>query len=171
MPGNWPPPTPKSRMFRIKFIVVDRTRAAFLREGEDLYLDRLKRYARTEWICVKPAKILKGRGEDTILRQEGAAILEKVAPRDWVIALDREGQALDSPGLARWLEEVSARAGGGPLCFVVGGPLGLSGDVLDRAQGSLSLSRLTLTHEMSRLLLLEQIYRAFTISRGEKYHK
>ena len=91
-------------------------------------------------------------------------------PQDYVIALDRSGKAYSSRGLATWLDDISIHVGGW-VSFVIGGPLGLSPDILKRAQGVFSLSRLTLTHEMSRLVLLEQLYRAMTILKGEKYHK
>ncbi len=157
-------------MLRIRVIVVDRTRSGYLREGESLYLDRLKHYALVEWVEVKPVKMKKGRPEQDILAREGKAIDVKVNPRDYLIALDRSGRTFDSKGLAAWLERLSVDVGGW-VSFVIGGPLGLSRDILMRAQEVVSLSRLTLTHEMTRLILLEQIYRAFTIMRGETYHK
>jgi 23S rRNA (pseudouridine1915-N3)-methyltransferase len=86
------------------------------------------------------------------------------------VPLDRTGHAFDSEELATWLDKLSTGTGGW-VSFIIGGPLGLSQELLDQAGRILSLSRLTLTHEMSRLLLLEQLYRAFTIIRGEKYHK
>lgn len=157
-------------MLKIRIIVVDRTRTSFLREGEAFYLERLRRYARMEQTDVKPARISKGRPEKEILGEEGKAILRRLAPRDYMVALDRSGDQYDSEELARWLDRTGARSGG-LLSFVIGGPLGLSKEVLDRAREVLSLSRLTLTHEMIRLVFLEQLYRAFTILRGEKYHK
>ena len=150
--------------------MVDRTRALYLRDGESLYLDRLKKYALVEWVEVKPVKIKKGRPEQDILATEGKAIGAKVNPRDYLVALDRSGRTFDSKGLAAWLERLSVDVGGW-VSFDIGGPLGLSRDILTRAQEVVSLSRLTLTHEMTRLILLEQIYRAMTIMRGEKYHK
>jgi len=157
-------------MLRIRLIVVDRTRAGYLREGETLYLDRLKNYAQVEWEEVKPVKIKKGRPEPNILDLEGKALTRKVTPRDYLVALDRSGRARDSKGLAGWLERLSIEVGGW-VCFVIGGPLGLSKDILTSAHEVVSLSKLTLTHEMTRLIFLEQLYRAFTIMRGEKYHK
>ena len=157
-------------MLRIRIIVVDRTRASFLREGEAFYLERLRRYVKTDWVEVKPAGITKGRTEEEILLEEGRALAKRLAPGDTVIPLDRKGKAYDSRGLARRLDGLSHRSGGS-VCFMIGGPLGISGEVLERAEEALSLSRLTLTHEMSRLILLEQLYRACTILAGEKYHK
>ena len=157
-------------MLRIRVIVVDRTRAGYLRKGETLYLDRLKNYAQVEWVEVKPVKIKKGRPESDILDIEGKALTRKVTPRDYLVALDRSGRARDSEGLAVWLERLSLEVGGW-VSFVIGGPLGLSKEILTSAHEVVSLSKLTLTHEMTRLILLEQLYRAFTIMRGEKYHK
>ena len=91
-------------------------------------------------------------------------------PTDYLVALDRSGQQYDSEGLAAWFDKLSMERGGW-ISFVIGGPLGLPSDLLKRAQKVLSLSSLTLTHEMCRLFLLEQVYRAFTIMKGEKYHK
>jgi 23S rRNA (pseudouridine1915-N3)-methyltransferase len=156
-------------MLRLKIIVVDRTRSPFLKEGESFYLDRLKRYAHTEWVEVKPESIKKGKPSAQIVAAEGGSITKKLLPRDYLIALDRTGKAFDSKGLAARINELSFSHD--RLAFVIGGPLGLSKEVLKKAHETLSLSRLTLTHEMSRLVLLEQLYRAFTIINNEKYHK
>ena len=157
-------------MSKIRIIVVDRTRAPFLREGEDAYLARLRRYVPVEWIEVKPAKISKGRKAEEILGEEAIEIKRCVLPRDCLVALDRTGRQYDSEELAAWLEEKLGKVAG-TLSFAIGGPLGLSGQIVHQAGGVLSLSRLTLTHEMTRLILLEQLYRAFTILKGEKYHR
>ncbi len=157
-------------MLKIKIIVVDRTRSPFLKEGEAFYLKRLQKYVRVKWIEVRPAKIKKGRSTEEILVAEGQTLARSLAPRDYLIALDRTGHPYDSSELAVWLDKLSTGVGDW-VSFIIGGPLGLSGEILERSQKVLSLSRLTLTHEMSRLLLLEQLYRACTILRGEKYHK
>jgi 23S rRNA (pseudouridine1915-N3)-methyltransferase len=151
-------------------MVVDRTRLSFLQEGESFYAERIRRYAPLEWIVVKPARITKGRPGEEILRMEGREMLRRLGPQDHSVALDRTGRALNSEELAAWLGRLS-EGGVEGLSFLIGGPLGLSEEVRKRSREVLSLSRLTLTHEMSRLLLLEQLYRAFTILRGEKYHK
>lgn len=157
-------------MLKIKIIVVDRTRSPFLREGESFYLRRLRKYVQVDWEEVKPVRMAKGRRDEEILDGEAGFLSRKIMPKDYVVALDRAGEALDSEELARWLEHLSHRAPGG-VSFIIGGPLGLSERLVKGAQKVLSLSRLTLTHEMSRLLLLEQLYRAMTILRGEKYHR
>ena len=157
-------------MIKIRIIVADRTRSPFLAEGEAFYLKRLQSYAQVEWIEVKPVRMTKGRPEEEILRLEGQALIRKRGPKDYLVALDRTGRQYGSEEFAGRLEKVALNAGGG-ITFMIGGPLGLSGDVLAESDEILSLSRFTFTHEMSRVLLLEQIYRAFTILKGEKYHK
>jgi len=157
-------------MLKLKFIVVDKTRAPFLKEGESFYLDRLRRYVQMEWVEVKPVRITKGVHEEEVKRTEGRAILQKVEAGDYLIALDRSGRQYDSEGLANRLKALAIDVRGS-ASFTVGGPLGLSKEVLEKAGAVLSLSKMTLTHEMSRLILLEQVYRAFTIIQGEKYHK
>lgn len=157
-------------MIKIRIIVADRTRSPFLAEGEAFYLKRLQSYAQVEWIEVKPVRMTKGRPEEEILHLEGQALIRKRGPKDYLVALDRTGRQYGSEEFAGRLEKVAMNAGGG-ITFMIGGPLGLSGDVLAESDEILSLSRFTFTHEMSRVLLLEQIYRAFTILKGEKYHK
>ena len=160
----------KPKMLKIKFIVVDRTRSPFLKEAENFYLDRLRKYTRVEWDEVKPAKIKKGKPDKGILTTEGQNIACKIEQKDYVVALDRNGDQYDSKELSDWMDRLSVSVDGW-VCFVIGGPLGLSKEITDRAEKILSLSRLTLTHEMCRIFLVEQVYRAFTIMKGEKYHK
>jgi 23S rRNA (pseudouridine1915-N3)-methyltransferase len=157
-------------MLKIRVIAVDRTRSPFLKEGESFYLKRLRRYAQVEWAEVKPARISKGRPVGEILSDESEKIGRRLIHRDYLVALDRSGHQYDSEELAAWLDGLSTGAGGW-ISFIIGGPLGLSRELMERSHNTLSLSRLTLTHEMSRLILLEQLYRAFTIMRGESYHK
>ena len=157
-------------MKKIKFIVVDRTRSSFLKRGELFFLDRLKNYSKMEWHEVKPVRIIKGVNQEEIKKKEGLAIGIKLSVDDYVVALDRKGQQFDSEELADWLAKVTSITRGS-ICFIIGGPLGLSKEILDRADKILSLSKLTFTHEMCRLFLIEQVYRSFTIIRGEKYHK
>jgi 23S rRNA (pseudouridine1915-N3)-methyltransferase len=157
-------------MLKVRLIVVDRTRQPFLQEGESFYTRRIRRYAGMEWDEVRPAKIKKGRSEEEILGEEAENLVKRIAPKDYAVAMERSGRSRTSEEVALWLEELQSK-GVECVAFLIGGPLGLSKDVLARAREVFSLSRLTLTHEMSRLVLLEQIYRAFTILRGEKYHK
>jgi len=157
-------------MLKLKFIMVDKTRSPFLKDGEDFYLNRIRRYSQFEWIEVRPVRITKGLPEEEVKNTEGRTILQKVNAGDYLVTLDRSGREYDSEGLAEWLKTLSVNTRGS-VCFTIGGPVGLSTEILKKAGSILSLSRMTLTHEMSRLVLLEQIYRAFTIIKGEKYHK
>jgi 23S rRNA (pseudouridine1915-N3)-methyltransferase len=157
-------------MLKIRFIVVDRTRASFLNEGESAYLERLNRYAQIQWIEVKPVGMKKGRTEEDIIRTEGHAIAKRLRPNDHVIALEPSGKQYNSEKFAAWLVKLSISVRGW-VSFVIGGPMGLSREISDRANSILSLSKMTLTHEMCRIFLLEQVYRAFTIMEGRKYHK
>ncbi len=157
-------------MLRIKIIVVGRTRAPFLLQGERFYLERLRRYVKTDWIEVKAARMTKGRPDAGIIHEEGLSLLKRVGPDDHKVPLDRHGTQYGSHGLARRLEFLSRHAAG-PVCFLVGGALGLSDTVIGSGDEVLSLSKMTLTHEMVRLILLEQLYRACTITAGEKYHR
>jgi 23S rRNA (pseudouridine1915-N3)-methyltransferase len=157
-------------MLKFKIIVVDRTRSSFLKEGELFYRKRLGNYAQLEWVEVKSVRITKGRSVEEVLEAEGDALARRLNAGDYLVALDRKGDQVDSVELAGWFQKLSVEVGGW-VTFVIGGPLGLSRETVTGAQKVLSLSRLTLTHEMCRLVVLEQIYRAMTILRGEKYHK
>jgi len=151
-------------------IVVGKTRVSYLCEGEEDYLNRLKQYCKFEIQHVKSEKIKHSIAEDHIRNCEGERILKLVSQRSTVVALDIEGKSMTSQDLARKVDDWQSR-GVPEVVFLIGGPLGLSGAVLSKADLILSLSRMTLTHEMARLILLEQLYRSFTILRGEKYHK
>ena len=157
-------------MLKLNLIVVDRTRASFIREGEEEYLKRLKRFASFKWTEVKPVRITKSTSDEEIIRKEGENILAKTEPGDYLIALDRTGKQYSSEGFASMLKKLSVE-NKGMVCFVIGGPLGLSKEVLKRADHIVSISEMTLTHEMARLILTEQINRAFTIIKGHKYHR
>ena len=142
----------------------------FLKEGEVFYLDRLRKYVQVDWVEVKPIKISQGRPTLEILAAEGERIVQRLTQHDYSVCLDRSGNQYDSETLAAWLGSL-LNEGEQCVSLIIGGPLGVSKDVLDQSREVLSLSQFTLTHEMSRLILLEQLYRAFTILRGEKYHK
>lgn len=110
---------------------------------------------------------LRGRSEGEILREEGRRLLAAWPVTPVVATLAVKGRALDTPGFARWLQDAVERGGAG---LVIGGSLGLAEDVLARADLSLSLSSLTLPHQLARVVLLEQVFRAGKILRGQTYH-
>lgn len=156
-------------MPKIRIIVVDRTKAPFLVEGERFYLKRLRRYIPVEWVEVRGRRITTGSPPEEIRDKEAEAISARLGRQDHLIALCQQGTRLDSVGFAGYLDRLCHEKAA--VAFVIGGPLGLGGEVFRRSRETLSLSPFTLTHEMSRLILLEQLYRAFTIMRNEKYHK
>ncbi len=154
-------------MLTLRVVVVGKTREGFVREGEALYRRRIERFARLQWVEVKPAQ--PAATPATALRQEAQALGRQVSGRDYVIALDRLGKQWDSRGLAAHIAQLAMNQS--RLCFLIGGPEGIAQDLLGRCHERMSLSRLTFTHEMSRLILLEQLYRALSINQGTPYHR
>ena len=152
---------------KIEILAVDRLRSAWAREAVDEYLGRIGRYCPVERRDVKRA------GEDAeAVAAEGERLLKAAAtgPADKLVALDPAGEALDSAGWAA-LVGGSADQGVGRLVFVVGGAAGLSPEVRRSARRIVSLGPQTLAHELAQVVLVEQLYRAWTILRGEPYHK
>jgi len=151
---------------KIKIIVVGKTKEDYIREGEEKLLRRIGRYVNVQYITIKGEKLTENRA----INKETERIIKKIEKGDFVIALDVAGQRLSSHGFARIIEGKMIE-GINSITFLIGGPSGLAEEVLKRAHLRLSLSDMTFTHQMVRLFLLEQIYRAFTIIHGEKYHK
>jgi len=155
---------------RIRILTVGETRSPYLREGESDYLKRLRRYCKIETLSVPPEKMTANKPDRTIAAREGERLLACMDRASRIIALDRLGKSWSSEDLAVHISEWQNR-GVERAEFVIGGPLGLGPDVIARADAVLSLSKMTFAHEMAKLVLLEQLYRAFTIIHGEKYHK
>ncbi|MEX2355531.1 MAG: 23S rRNA (pseudouridine(1915)-N(3))-methyltransferase RlmH [Thermaerobacterales bacterium] len=157
---------------KIQIISVGKIGAAYLREGAEHYLRRLRPYAQVEWRQVDdepaPARLSVGERKQ-ILEREGARILDAVWPDSHVIALTRSGRPLNSEELAGYLNDL-AIASDSRVTVIIGGTLGLSPAVLKRVHLPLSLSRMTFPHQMVPMILTEQLYRAFRILRGEPYH-
>lgn len=154
---------------KIKLIYVGKTSKPFLIEGEREYEKRVKRYAPFESIELPDVKNAKKRSEEEIKNLEGNAILEKVEPNDYVILLDEKGKEFTSVDFSKYLQK-QFNSGQQRLLFVIGGPYGFSDKLYERANAKLALSKLTFSHQMVRMFFLEQLYRAFTILKGEPYH-
>jgi 23S rRNA (pseudouridine1915-N3)-methyltransferase len=138
-------------------------------EGCDDYLERLRRYFPVEVVEV-PEEDTNRRSPEEVLAAEGERLLKRLPAGAHVVALDREkGKPLSSEELARKLSSLGV-SGRSHVAFVLGGPLGLSPEVLGRADERLSFGPITLPHALARVVLLEQLYRAVKIGRGEKYH-
>lgn len=155
---------------RILVLWVGKTRSGFLAEGIEHYVRLAARYGPLETRTVKESPVTAKADPRQVVGEEGDRLLAAVPAGAHLVALDLRGRALDSEGLAAYIGR-RRDEGVKDLVFAVGGPLGLSDAVRAAAHLTLSLSAMTLTHEMARLVLVEQIYRAETILRGEPYHK
>jgi 23S rRNA (pseudouridine1915-N3)-methyltransferase len=153
---------------RATIVAVGRLRG-WAAEGCDDYLSRHRRYFPVEVVEVAEEDMNR-RSPEEVLAAEGERLLKRLPGGAYVIALDREsGRALSSEQLARRLGSLGV-SGRSHVAFVLGGPLGLSDAVLGRADERLSFGAITLPHALARVVLLEQLYRAVKIERGEKYH-
>ena len=158
---------------KIKIVTVGKLKEKYLKDGIAEYSKRISRFAAVEMIELADEKT-PDRASDSenekILGLEGNRILSKIGDREFVVVLAIEGKTLSSEEFSSQLEQASIN-GYSTLTFVIGGSLGLSHQVKNRANLSLSFGRLTLPHQLMRLVLIEQIYRAFTIQQGSPYHK
>jgi 23S rRNA (pseudouridine1915-N3)-methyltransferase len=154
---------------RLEILLLNKTKDSYLQQGVADYLQRLRRYAPVELIEIK-LRNLTSRSDSEIKAQESALLDRRAAEGSYRIALDSRGQQYSSEEFATLLTELENRATK-RVSFIIGGPLGLAVEQLQRADQVLSLSALTFTHDMTRLILLEQIYRAYTIKAGTSYHK
>ena len=157
---------------KIKIVTVGKLKEKYLKDGIAEYSKRISRFATVEMIELADEKT-PDRASDSenekILNLEGNRILSKIGDREFVVVLAIEGKTLSSEEFSKQLEQASIN-GYSTLTFVIGGSLGLSPQVKKRANLSLSFGRLTLPHQLMRLVLVEQIYRAFTIQQGSPYH-
>ena len=147
---------------KLRVLSVGRDRSGLFEPAAQEYFGRLKHYAPTELIELPASK----HSGEKAQRDEGERILESRRPREALVALDERGKLLSSVELSQWISKQS-----GDLLFCVGGDEGLAEPVRQKAALVLSLSKLTLPHRLARVVLLEQLYRAFTLMRGEPYHK
>ena len=158
---------------KITVIAVGKIKEKFYEQAVAEYQKRLSRYCRLEIIQVADEKTPDGASEiveNQIKEKEGARILAQIKEGACVIALAIEGEMLTSEGLAEKMEKLAV-TGTSHIVFVIGGSLGLSGEVLRRADYRLSFSRMTFPHQLMRVILLEQVYRGYRIISGEPYHK
>lgn len=149
----------------LKFYFMGRTREAFLIQGIDHYAKRIKKYLPIDIVILKETK------KPGAVKQDTKKLLGSLKKDDFFIMLDPAGKTMDSVELAAWLKKMTHAGGSRNLVFGLGGATGLDAEAGARADLKLSLSRMTFTHEMSRLILLEQIYRALRINAGHSYHK
>lgn len=153
---------------KITLMVVGKTTDSRLQSLIDEYVKRLKHYVSFEFVVLPDIKNAKSLSEEQIKVAEGELVLSRVVPAFKLVLLDEHGQEFRSIEYAQWIQK--QMSAGQDLVLLIGGPYGFSKEVYDRADGKISLSQMTFSHQMVRLLAVEQLYRAMTILRGEPYH-
>ena len=154
---------------KISLLTVGRTDIAWVREGLGTYSSRLFHYVPFSVIEIPELKNVSALSKAQIKEKEGELILKSVKPSDRVILLDERGKEYRSVEFAGEIERMMA-GGGKDIVFIIGGAYGFSDAVYARSDGKMSLSRMTFSHQMVRTIFTEQLYRAFTIIKGEPYH-
>ena len=155
---------------KIKIIALGKIKESFLKDGVNEFLKRLTPYCSVEIIELNPIEIKDENLTQKVLDEEGVNILSHIKPDSYVITLEILGKQLSSEDFASKINEINM-SGVNDLVFVIGSSCGLSPIVSARADFKLSISKMTFLHQFARLLLVEQIYRAFKILKGETYHK
>lgn len=154
---------------KITLLSVGKTDKDWVRQGLDIYVSRLKHYIPFSVVEIPELKNVSSLSKEQIKTREGELILMNVRPTDDVILMDERGRQYSSVEFAKVLQDKISYIGK-DIVFVIGGAYGFSEDVYRRADSRISLSRMTFSHQMVRAIFAEQIYRAFTIMRGEPYH-
>jgi 23S rRNA (pseudouridine1915-N3)-methyltransferase len=154
---------------KITLLTVGKTDKDWVRQGMDIYVSRLKHYIPFSVIEIPELKNVSALSKDQIKAREGELILKNVKPTDDLILLDERGKEYSSVELAKVIQDKISYAGK-DMVYVIGGAYGFCDAVYQRANSKISLSRMTFSHQMVRAIFVEQIYRAFTIMRGEPYH-
>ena len=154
---------------KVKLIVIGKTKSKFLLDGENEYQKRLKHYCKFSELIIPDIKNARKLSKKELKEKEGNLILESLKNSDYVILLDDKGLALTSIEFSELLNKKMVSSTN-ELVFIIGGAFGFSESVYKRADAKLSLSKMTFSHQMVRMIFKEQLYRAFTILKGEKYH-
>jgi len=155
---------------KIKIIALGKIKEKFLKDGIDEFLKRLTPYTSLEIIELSPIEIKDENLTQKALEEEGINILSHIKEDSFVITLEIQGKQLSSEELAQKINQITI-SGVSELVFIIGSSCGISPIVSQRANFKLSMSKMTFLHQFARLILVEQIYRAFKILKGEKYHK
>lgn len=154
---------------RITFLCIGKTGKKFLEEGETEYLNRLKHYVKIERLELPDLKNARKLTQEQIKKEEGSLFLSKIPQGDELILLDERGKQFSSVEFSAFLERKTINGLKG-ITFLVGGAYGFSDEIYARANSKMSLSTMTFSHQMIRMIFFEQLYRAFTILKGEPYH-
>lgn len=154
---------------KISLVCIGRTDDKYIKEGIDKYLKRLKHYISFQLVELSDIKNVKNMSEEQQREKEGELLMKQIRNPDFVVLLDEWGKEFRSVEFAVYLEQKMVSSCS-HLVFMIGGPYGFADQIKERANFSLSLSRMTFSHQMIRLFFVEQLYRAFSIMRGEPYH-
>lgn len=154
---------------KIALLQTGKTTEKYVAEGLELYGSRIKKYAAFEIITIPELKNTKNMPVAAQKIKEGRKILEATGKDDYLVLLDERGREMRTTEFSEWMRKRSLESNK-RLVFIIGGPWGFSEEVLERADFRLSLSKMTFPHQLVRLLFAEQLYRAFTIIKGEPYH-
>jgi 23S rRNA (pseudouridine1915-N3)-methyltransferase len=154
---------------KILLLQIDKTQDAYLEEGIDLYLKRLKYYIGIEVLSLQVSKAIRQRTSKEQKAEEAKLLFKELNKDDELILLDEKGKEYSSLQFAEFFQK-KQNASVKRLVFVIGGPYGFDERIYERANAKLSLSKMTFSHQMVRLFFVEQVYRAYTILKGEKYH-
>ncbi len=154
---------------KITFIVNGKTDDKYLIQGCTIFEERLKHYVGFKQLVIPALKNTKSFSPDQFKAKEAELLFKQLKPDDVLVLLDENGKEYSSVGFSEFLQK-KMNSGIRNLVFVVGGPYGFAPQVYKRAHATLSLSKMTFSHQMIRLFFTEQLYRAFTILRGEPYH-
>ncbi len=155
---------------KIKIIALGKVKEKYLKDGIDEFLKRLTPYTSLEIIEISPIEIKDENLTSKILEQEGEKILSYIKPQSFVITMEIKGKMFSSEEFAKKIEELT-NDGTSEIIFIIGSSCGISPIVSERANLKMSMSKMTFLHQFARLILVEQIYRAFKIIKGETYHK
>jgi len=154
---------------KITLILVGKTDKKYIAEGIDEYEKRLKHYCKFEVKVIPDIKNTKAMSAEVQMQKEGEQILSLLRPSTEIILLDERGREYTSVDFARFIEKKGV-VGQSDITFIIGGPYGFSPELKKTASSMVSLSKLTFSHQLVRLLFVEQLYRAMTIIKGEPYH-
>ncbi|TNE54234.1 MAG: 23S rRNA (pseudouridine(1915)-N(3))-methyltransferase RlmH [Bacteroidetes bacterium] len=154
---------------KVKVVCIGKTGKDFLEKGEQEYLNRLKHYLSVERIEIPDVKNQKKRSNDEIKKLEGEQIKKCLSEQEQIYLLDERGKSYSSEAFASFLEN-KLLTSTPKITFVIGGPYGFTEELKSMAKGKISLSEMTFSHQMVRMIFFEQLYRAMTILKGEKYH-
>jgi 23S rRNA (pseudouridine1915-N3)-methyltransferase len=154
---------------KIRLISIAQTDSNYLKEGISIYVSRLKHYVNFEYVEIAAPKGSKNLTQPELKKREGEYLLKEVDTSSVLILLDERGKEYASVGFSKFIQQ-QMNSGVKTVVFFIGGPFGFSDEVYKRANHKVSLSQMTFSHQMVRLFFVEQLYRTFTIIKGESYH-